>query len=376
MKKHINYFLLFLVLFLVGFSFLFFACLSSSTSLQKFGLDHSNYFLWHQLIFGLVPAIILGFIAYKTPLSFIKKWAPLLVFLNILALFLVFIPKLGVSAKGASRWINIFGYGFQPSEFLKISSILYLSAWISSKLSEVNASDWKTITKKGYHNVIYIFLPFIIFLGSISVALFLQSDVSTMGIIALTLLALYFSSKTPLWHTVSIVIGGITALLFMVKFEAYRLNRLLCILHPDADPMGKCYQFKQSILSLGSGGVFGQGLGLSTQKFFLPEAMTDSIFAIIGEELGILGCVALIVLFVLLFWLGINISRNSNDKFAKMVSIGIVVWITLQAFVNMASVAGIFPLAGIPLPFFSYGGSHLAVEMIGMGLLLNISKNT
>ena len=116
---------------------------------------------------------------------------------------------------------------------------------------------------------------------------------------------------------------------------------------------------------------------MSTQKFgFLPEVMSDSIFAIVGEELGIIGCVAFIVAFILFLWLGIKIAKKSNDKFAKMTAIGIVVWITLQAFINIASVAGIFPLTGIPLPFLSYGGSHLAVELIGVGLLLNISKNT
>jgi cell division protein FtsW len=134
---------------------------------------------------------------------------------------------------------------------------------------------------------------------------------------------------------------------------------------------------KQSLISLGSGGFFGKGLGMSVQKFnFLPTAMSDSIFAIIGEELGIVGGVSLIVLFVLIFWAGIKISKKSTDRFSSLVAFGIVTWITLQAFVNIASSAGIFPLAGIPLPFFSYGGSHLVVEMIGVGLLLNISKNS
>ncbi|MEI7425111.1 MAG: FtsW/RodA/SpoVE family cell cycle protein, partial [Candidatus Staskawiczbacteria bacterium] len=151
----------------------------------------------------------------------------------------------------------------------------------------------------------------------------------------------------------------------------------LIFLNPDSDPLGKGWQLKQSLISLGSGGIFGKGLGMSSQKLgFLPEAMTDSIFAAIGEETGIIGCVILISLFILFFWLGIKISKNSNDKFSKMVTLGIVFWITFQAFINIASAAGIFPLAGIPLPFFSSGGSHLIVELIGVGLLLNISKNT
>jgi len=363
------------MIFVVGFSFLFLACLSSSASLQRFG--NTNYYLFHQIIFGLLPAVVLGFAAYKVSLPLLKKWAPLIVLINILALFLVFLPKIGTHAGGATRWIGIGSFTIQPSEFLKITAILYLSAWIASKLSDAPAKDWKSITKKGYHNVIYIFVPFIVFLGLISVALFLQKDASTLGIIAITLLVLYFSAKTPLWHTLLIIIAGVTALLLMVRFEPYRLDRWFIFLHPSADPLGKGLQPLQSLISLGSGGIFGKGLGMSTQKFgFLPQAMADSIFAIIGEETGAIGCIALIIIFGLFFWLGIQISKNSNDRFSKMTAIGIVFWITLQAFINISSVVGIFPLAGIPLPFFSYGGSHLIVESIGIGLLLNISKNT
>ncbi|MCX6718353.1 MAG: putative peptidoglycan glycosyltransferase FtsW [Candidatus Staskawiczbacteria bacterium] len=375
MHKQFNYFLFFLVVFLVGFSFLFLACLSAPASLQRFGT--TNYYLLHQLLVGLLPGIILGIIAYKISLKFLKKWVPLLVVLNLIALFLVFLPKIGTNAGGASRWVGIGIFSIQPSEFLKITAILYLSAWIASKLADSQAKDWKSATKNSYHNIIYVLLPFIVFLGLISVGLYFQRDASTLGIISITLLALYFSARTPLWHTLLIVVGGISSLLFMVKFEPYRLDRWLIFLHPDSDPLGKGFQLRQSLISLGSGGVFGKGLGMSTQKFgFLPQAMSDSIFAIIGEELGIVGCVILISAFIYFFWLGIQIAKNSNDRFSKMTAIGIVFWITLQAFVNMASVAGIFPLAGIPLPFFSYGGSHLTVELIGVGLLLNISKNT
>jgi len=375
MKKRFNYFLFFLVFILTGFGLLFFACLSAPASLQRFG--NTNYYIFHQLLSGLVPGIILGFFAYKISLRFLKKWALLLAFLNIVGLFLVFLPKIGSKAGGASRWINLGIGSFQPSEFLKVTAIIYLSAWIASKLSDVQAKDWKSITKKGYHNIIYIFIPFVIFLGLISVLLYFQKDASTLGIIAITLLVLYFSAGTPLWHTFLIIIAGLGSLLFMVKFEPYRLNRWTIFLHPSTDPLGIGLQPLQSLISLGSGGIFGRGLGMSIQKFgFLPQAMSDSIFAIIGEELGIIGCAALIAAFILFFWLGRQISKNSDDKFSKMMAMGIVVWITLQAFINMASVSGILPLAGIPLPFFSYGGSHLAVELIGVGLLLNISKNS
>ncbi|MCX6723543.1 MAG: putative peptidoglycan glycosyltransferase FtsW, partial [Candidatus Staskawiczbacteria bacterium] len=374
-KKYFNYPLFFLAVLLVSASFLFLACLSAPTSLKKYG--NTNYYLFHQLRAGLLPAIILGFLAYKISLKYLKKWAPLLVLLNIISLFFVFLPVIGSKYWGASRWISIGSITIQPSEFLKITSILYLSAWIASKLSDVQEKDWKSITKKGYHNIIYVLVPFIVFLGLIAVALYFQKDASTLGIVTITLLVLYFSARTPLWHTLLIVVGGISSLLFMVTFEPYRLDRLKIFLHPGIDPLGKGLQPLQSLISLGSGGVFGKGLGMSAQKFgFLPQAMSDSIFAIIGEEIGAIGCIALVVAFLLFFWLGLQIAKNSNDRFSKMVAVGIIFWITFQAFINIASTAGIFPLAGIPLPFFSYGGSHLVVELIGVGLLLNISKNT
>ena len=297
MKKQFNYLLFFVVAFLLGSSFFFLACLSAPASLQKFGTTY--YYLVHQILSGLLPGIILGFIAYKISLPFLKKAAPFLVLGNLAFLFIVFLPKIGASGGGASRWVNLGIASFQPSEFLKITSILYLSAWIASKLSESGASDWKSVTKKGYHNIIYILAPFIIFLILISVALYLQKDASTLGIVAITLLVLYFSARTPLWHTLLIVAAGIGSLLFMIKFEPYRLDRWLIFLHPDTDPLGKGYQLRQSIISLGSGGVFGKGLGMSAEKFgALPQAMSDSIFAIIGEEFGAIGCIALIAIFI------------------------------------------------------------------------------
>jgi cell division protein FtsW len=329
----------------------------------------------HQLILGFLPAIILGFVAYKVPLEWFKKWSVVFVCCNLIAVFLVFIPHLGVNAGGASRWLNLRFFSFQPSEILKITSILYLASWIASKLSSETARDWKQTLQNTWHNVLYILLPFLVFLGAISMALMLQKDASTLGIISLTLLAMYFSAKTPLWHSGLIVIMGATALLLLVKFEPYRLARWTVFLDPNNDPLGKGFQLKQSMIAIGSGGFWGKGLGMSIEKFgYLPQAMSDSIFAVIGEEIGFIGCVVLVALFVALFLIGIYIYRNSRDTFSKLTAIGIVFWISLQAFINMASSAGIFPLAGVPLPFFSYGGTHLVVELIGIGILLNIAK--
>src|SRR3989338_6892222 len=314
MKRQFNHFLFhsgaifFLAVFLNVFGILFLATLSAPASLRQF--DSTNYYLLHQILFCLLPALVLGFIAFKTPLHIIKKIAPWLFFFNILSLA-------------------------------------------------------------------FFFFPFLVFLGLISTILILQPDVSTLGVISLTLVVIYFSAKTPIWHAIAVISGGMGAILLLIKFEPYRLDRLLIFLHPESDPLGKGWQIKQSMIALGSGGFFGKGLGMSSQKFgHLPAAMTDSIFAILGEELGIIGSVGLIILFFLFFWLGLKIAKSANDRFSKLTAIGVTTWITLQAFINMASAIGIFPLAGIPLPFFSYGGSHIVTKLIGIGLLLNIYKNS
>jgi cell division protein FtsW len=373
MKKHFNYYFFFLVVFLAGFGFLFLACLSAPASLQRF--NNATYYLSRQFLL-LLAAVVGGVIFYKIPLSFLKKYAPVLFVANYLCLFLVFLPFIGLKIAGASRWLNFGKFSVQPSEFLKITAVLYLSAWIASKLADTSVSGWKSGAKKAYHNALYILLPFFVLLGAIFLAMLFQKDASTLGIISLTLLAVYFSAKTPLWHTLVVIIGGVSTLLLIVKFESYRLDRWLVFLHPEADPMGKSYQVTQAVLSLGSGGIFGKGLGMSTQKFgYLPQAICDSIFAVVGEELGIIGGVVLIAAFITFFCIGIYIANHCNDKFSKLTAIGITFWITLQALINIASTIGGFPLAGIPLPFFSYGGSHLIAEIIGVGILLNISKN-
>ncbi|TSC94749.1 MAG: hypothetical protein CEN87_283 [Parcubacteria group bacterium Licking1014_1] len=374
MKKRFNYSLFFLVVFLVGFGFLFLATLSAPASLKYFG--NTNYYLFHQLVYGLLPGVILGIVAFKVPLDYLKKIAPALLFLNLIVLLFVFTPFAGLKFWGAQRWLNIGKITFQPSEFLKITSILYLSAWIASRSPENRKKGWISMVKKSYHNLIQLFIPFVIFLGIISAILYFQPDISTLGIISLTLLLMYFASGTPLWHVFLIISGGIGILLFLIKTESYRLDRWLIFLHPGTDPLGKGLQINQSLIAIGSGGFFGKGFGMSTQKFgFLPQVMSDSVFAAFAEEVGIIGCLILLSLFILFFWFGIKIAKSSSDKFSRLTALGIVFWITLQAFINIGSISGIIPLSGIPLPFFSYGGSHLVAELASIGLLLNISKN-
>jgi len=373
MKKHLNYYLLFTAIVLVVFGILFLSTLSAPASMRGFG--NPNYYLIHQLKL-LLAGIVLVVIAYKIPLNYLKKFAPLILFANLAVLIVILLPAIGTKLGGARRWIDLGIGTFQPSELLKITAILYLSAWLSNKLSESNKKGWISIAKKGYYNIRYIFVPFIIFLTVISVILILQPHISALVIIGLTLVIVYFSAGTPIWNMISIFLVAISGLFALIKFEPYRMDRWLIFLHPEADPLGKGYQIRQSLIAIGSGGIFGKGWGMSSQKFgFLPQAMSDSIFAVLGEEIGIVGCSVLILLFIFFAIIGFKIAKSSIDKFSKLTALGITFWITIQAFLNIAANLSIAPMTGIPLPFFSYGGSHLVVELIGLGILLNISKN-
>lgn len=373
MNRHINYFFLIVSAILVLSGMLFLATLSAPASMQFFG--NTNYYIFHQLA-ALGIGLVFFLAALKIPLRFLKKISLILLISNIVLMGLVFMPFLGPKIFGAKRWINLWGMTLQPSEFLKITAVLYLSAWLSEKFSQYGRSGWAAKVQKGYHDIIKVLLPFLLLLGVSMAILLFQKDMSTLGIVTASLLAVYFAAGTPLWHTVTAAAMLVSAAALAIKLTPYRFERLLTFLNPGADPQATGYQINQSLLSLGSGGIFGKGLGMSVQKFnFLPAAMSDSVFAIIGEELGIIGATVLIILFLLFFWQGIAISRRATDKFAKLTAVGLSTWIVVQMFMNVASAVGLWPLSGIPLPFFSYGGSHLIAEMAAVGLLLNISKN-
>jgi len=369
MKKNwqFDYILAIVVAILVILGILVLASVSAIFSQEKFG--RTTYYLFHQIIYGLVPGIILGLIAFKLPLSLFKKFAWILILINLFFMVLVFFPGLGIISGGAARWINIGFVSFQPSEFLKLNFIIYLSAWLASrtekKLLKKTKKDWKSTL-----------LPFLIILGVITLLLTRQSDISTLGVIIFAVTLMYFSTNTSLWHTLLIFSLTTSGILLLIKFVPYRMQRILVFLKPGTDPMGIGYQVKQALITIGSGGILGLGLGMSNQKFggFLPQPMADSIFAIFAEETGFIGCLILISLFLIFLWKGFKISKTSQDTFSKLFAVGISSWIVIQAFINIGAMVSILPLTGIPLPFISYGGSHIVAELIGIGILLNISK--
>jgi len=187
---------------------------------------------------------------------------------------------------------------------------------------------------------------------------------------------MYFVAKTPLWHSFALAGIGLVSFAILVKLAPYRMHRLLVFLNPSTDPMGIGYQVKQALIAVGSGGLWGLGLSMGLDNIkFLPAAMSDVIFAAVAQEVGFMGVAFLVFLFLLFVWRGFYIAKRAQDEFSRFIAIGITSWIGLQAFFNMAAVTGLLPLAGIPLPFISYGGSHLIAELAGVGMLLSISRN-
>jgi len=352
---------------LIVLGILVLASVSSPISQEKFG--KSYYLLNHQILFGLIPGLILAFLALRIRLDFLKKWAPVLLLVNLVFLAMVFLPKIGTEVGGATRWILLGPFSFQPAEFLKLTFILYLTVWLTSRTGSQRAGGGRA--EKGSSQTL---IAFLIVIGIISLLLIFQPDISSLGVIILTAALIYFLAGTPLWHTILIILIGTGGLFYLIKLAPYRIARILVFLKPEIDPMGISYQIKQALITVGSGGIFGKGLGMSGQLGFLPASLSDSIFAIFAEETGFIGSLILISLFLIFLWQGFKISKSTSDKFSQLLGLGITSWIVIQGFVNIGSMIGVLPLTGIPLPFISYGGSALISELIGIGILLNISK--
>ncbi len=369
MGKKVDYFLALIIGILILLGIVVLVSVSFPISQEKFGSP--TFYLFRHLLVGLAPGILLGFLAFRVSLSLLKKWTPIFLLANLFLMILVFVPKIGFTLGGASRWINLGIVSFQPSEFLKLTFILYLAAWLSARTENPLFAHRKKMIAASATTT-----AFFVILGIIGLLLTLQPDISTLAVIVISATFMYFSAGYPLKYVFMIVLVELGALIVLIKTASYRFERLLVFLKPELDPMGLSYQIKQALMTIGSGGLLGVGLGMSTQKFFLPQPMADSIFAVFAQETGFLGSLILIVLFLLFAWRSYAIAKKTQNKFYKLTVVGISSWITLQAFVNIGAMVGILPLTGIPLPFVSYGGTALVTELTAAGILLNISKNT
>ncbi len=374
-EAQFDYILLAIVAILTGLGIVILASASAPFSQEMFG---SPSYLLLRHILWLVLGVILAFLAFKIRLDFFKKMAPILVLINLILLAMVFLPVIGVTAYGASRWINLGIITFQPAEFLKLTFILYLAAWLSNRSEKQMIQKRSgTVGPKKELKISQTLIAFLVIISVLSLLLALQPNISTLGVIVLTAILIYFSANTPFWHLILMFFLASGSLIALVKIAPYRAERIMVFFQPGIDPLGIGFHARQALIAVGSGGIIGTGLGMGIQKFgFLPQPISDSIFAIFAEETGFIGALGLIFLFLMFFWRGFRIAKNKQSKFFQLTAIGITSWIIIQAFVNIGSMIGLLPLTGIPLPFIGYGGSHLIAELIGVGILLNISKQT
>ena len=335
---------------------------SVAVGIDRFG--DANFFIKRQLVsmgIGLVAAVL----AYKIDYHFWQRWSFLFLSATLALLAVVLIPGVGISGQGAQRWLNLGFAAFQPSELAKLTLILYLGAWLSER------------GRRGIRDFYTGLVPLAVVLGVIAFLILKQPDLGTLIIIAAIGVVMYFVGGADLRHLAGLLGAGMLAVVVAIAAAPYRMARFTAFLNPGADPQGAGYHITQALLAVGSGGFFGLGLGKSRQKFlYLPEVTGDSIFAVIAEELGFLGSTAVIALFLLFFWRAIRISRRAPDAFGQMVAMGIGLWIVLQAFINVGAMLGVLPLTGLTLPLVSYGGSSLIVTLAGIGILLNISKQS
>lgn len=347
---------------IIIFGLIMLSSATSAVAYAKFG--NSYYYFTHQL-FGLFLGLIAGWLFSRLDYHLWRKYAFYFLIFSIVLLLLVFIPGLSATYGKARSWINVFGlFSLQPSEFVKLSFLLYLAAWLESrgkKLSDLHQGAG----------------PFVVVLGAIAFLMILQPDIGTLSIIALVSLIVYFVGGGKIFHILIMIFVGVLAFTVMVHYKPYQMNRFKCLSDPSFSSNDICYQVNQSLIAVGSGGLFGRGLGESRQKFmYLPEVSGDSIFPIVAEETGLIFSGLLVILYIYVFYRGYLIAKYAPDMFGRILALGIVSWIVIQAIFNIGGMVNFLPMTGVPLPFISYGGSAIMSSLAAIGILVNISKQT
>lgn len=361
-KLKTDYHLLAIILAMLAIGLLILYSASTVVSYSKF--QTNGYYFSHQLLYGAVPGLVVLYICSRLDYHRWQKLAPFIILACILALVAVLIPGTGYQVGNARRWLSIGPVSLQVAEFAKLGLIIYVASWFDKRSAEI---------KNFSTGMIPLLSMIIVVLGLI----FLEPDIGTMivtGMIAITML---FVGGSQIKHLMWIVGGAIAALAVVVKLEPYRVARFTTFLNPSVDPTGVGYQINQALLAIGAGGFFGYGYGQSRQKYnFLPEPMGDSIFAITAEELGFLRAALIIALYLVFALRALKVAKHAPDTFGRMLAIGVAAWIFFQAIINIGAISGVLPLTGVPLPLVSYGSSALIATLAGLGILLNVSKQS
>lgn len=347
------------ILLLFGLLMLF----SASSPLGYTNFKDPYFFIKKQIFWGLIPGLIFFFIFSKIDFNLWRKIAKPFFILSLLLLVLVLIPGIGGDFGTARSWMVVAGKSFQPAELMKLALIIFLASWLSN-LEKEDFLNWRKS-----------FLPFVLIVGVIGLLIIKQPDLGTFLILFLIALSLYFASGAEITHLVIIFAVALVGFLSLIFLSPYRFHRLLAFLNPQTDTLGISYHINQALLAVGSGGFWGLGWGHSRQKFqYLPQVDADSIFAVIGEEMGFLFSVLFIGLLIFIFWRGLKISRLVPNRFGRLIVIGMMVWMFGQSLVNIGAMVGVLPLTGLPLPLVSHGGTAMMVMLAGLGIVVNVSR--
>jgi len=306
--------------------------------------------------FGLVLMVA----AMRTDYRLYQKYAVPIMLATVVALTAVLI--IGVEGGGARRWLGVGEFTIQPAEFAKLTVTLYIAAWLASKGDNIRTFGQGLA-------------PFVVIISAVGVLIMLEPSLGTTFIILSITVTMFWVAGASLMQMVTLGVTGSIAIAILATVAGYRMDRLMAFFNAELDPLGNGFQTLQALQALGNGGLNGLGLGASRGKFFyIPESHTDGVFAIIGEELGFIATCAVLSLYIILMVRGYQVARRSRDDFGMLVATGITTWITIQALLNIGGITRVIPLTGVPLPFLSFGGNALAAVLLGMGVLINISR--
>ena len=322
------------------------------------------YIFFKKHLVAVAVGLALMLVVSRVRLDLLERWSSLMLPLCVLALLMVLTPGIGAERGGARRWIAFSGFSIQPSEFVKLGVVLFLARWISRH-------------REVMHRFRTGVVPALVSVGVCSALILGQPDFGTAVILGLLLLLMLYVGGARPAHVLSLVLCGAIGMVIAVQLAPYRMRRLLAFLDPWQHSQDAGFQLVQSLIAFGSGGLSGVGLGQSKQKMlFLPEAHTDFIFALVGEELGLIGAAVVLALFVVVAVRGFRVAARHPDSFASLLAFGLTAVLILSAVVNVGVVLGLLPTKGLPLPFLSYGGSALLATMLEVGLLAALSRMT
>ena len=332
---------------------------SSVTSFANYG---SSFTFFKKQLLWAAAGIVLFVIFAKLDYRKLKGWGYAAYLGAVVLLVVTLIPGVGVTVGGGTRWLSVGAFAFQPSELAKLALVLLAADVFSRKQERLLASVSHTL------------IPMVPALGVLAALVVAQPDLGTTVLLGAIGIGVLFVAGAPMRCLLPLAATGCAAAVFGALSVSYRRARILAFLDPWADPLSTGYHTIQSLIALGSGGWFGVGLGASRQKWmYIPNAHTDFIFAILGEEMGLLGTIVVLGMFAFLCYLGITTARNAPDRFGMLVAAGITIWISVQALVNMGAVTASLPITGVPLPLVSFGGTSLILGLAAMGVLTNIA---